>query len=35
MDIIITRKDGVYEKDLLVSLVAELQKQGFLTDNLS
>lgn len=35
MDIIITRKDGVFEKDLLVNLVAELQKNEFITDNLS
>lgn len=35
MDIIITRKDGVFENDLLVKLVAELQKNGFITDNLS
>jgi hypothetical protein len=35
MDIIITRKDGAFEKDLLVKLVAELQKKGFITDNLS
>lgn len=35
MDIIITRNDGVFDNDLLVKLVAELQKTGFLTDNLS
>lgn len=35
MDIIITRPDGVFEKDLLVNLVAELHKTGFITDNLS
>jgi hypothetical protein len=35
MDIIITRKDGVFENDLLVKLVAELQKNGLITDNLS
>ena len=35
MDIIISRKDGVYEKRLLLDLVNELEKVGFLTDHLT
>jgi DNA polymerase lambda len=35
MDIIIARKDGTYEKNLLGDLVRELEKVGFLTDHLT
>jgi DNA polymerase/3'-5' exonuclease PolX len=35
MDIIISRKDGVYEKTFLVDLVQELENLGFLTDHLT
>lgn len=35
MDIIISRKDGVYEKNLLSEIVHELEKVGFLTDHLT
>lgn len=35
MDIIISRKDGTYERHLLVDLVRELEKVGFLTDHLT
>jgi len=35
MDIIISRKDGVYESRLLVDIVAQLERVGFLTDHLT
>lgn len=35
MDIIISRKDKVYEKNFLVDLVRELESLRFLTDHLT
>ena len=35
MDIIISRKDGVFEKNLINDLVRELETVGFLTDHLT
>ena len=35
MDIIIARKDGVFEKNLLMELVKELERKRFITDNLT
>ena len=35
VDIIIARKDGVFEKNLIYDLIFHLEKKGFLTDHLS
>jgi len=35
MDVIISRKDGVFEKNLLNDVVRELEAVGFLTDHLT
>jgi hypothetical protein len=34
IDIIISRKDGYYEKKLLVDFIVKLEEVGFLTDHL-
>ncbi len=35
MDIIISRKDGLYQNNLLQNLVNQLEKSGFLTEHLT
>ena len=35
MDITIARKDGTYEKNLLMELVKELERKRFITDHLT